>query len=54
MPDKYKAEAWDELKKWLESIRKHDPSLKKFADMILGGMRDILDSRTGVEQLEAK
>lgn len=43
--DKHKAESWDDLKKWLERLKKTEPNLKEFADMILGGMKDILKAR---------
>ena len=45
--DKHKAESWDDLGKWLKRMKKTEPNLKEFADLILGGMKDILRSRQG-------
>lgn len=45
MKDKHKAESWDDLKKWLKNLKKTESNLKEFADMILGGMKDILQAR---------
>lgn len=43
--DKRKAESWDDLKKWLENIKKTEPDFKAFAVLVLHGMKDILASR---------
>lgn len=46
MKDKHKAESWNDLKKWLKNLKKTESDLmKEFADMILNGMKDILQAR---------
>ena len=48
--DEHKVKAWDDLKKWLKQIKKSESGLKQFADLILGGMKDILRARQTVER----